>query len=130
MAGLIGLRGQLGQRASQARITRAVRQDGRVDVCDFVGSGHRSIVRHALLDGLLSIVPSGEKCTGVMGAENGCRLCSTRITVPSAGRVSQSTPLLARFEPKDGDLTASRVCLQAIAAPTTDWPDNTLNAYL
>jgi hypothetical protein len=32
--------------------------------------------------------------------------------------VSQSTPLLARFEPKDADLTASRVCLQAIVAPT------------
>lgn len=50
----------------------AARQDGRVDVWHFVGSGHRSIVRHALLDGL-SIMPSGEKCTGVMGAENGCR---------------------------------------------------------
>jgi hypothetical protein len=41
-----------------------------------------------------------------------------QITVPSAGGVSQSTLLLPRFEPKDGDMTANRVCLQAIVAPT------------
>ena len=44
-------------------------------------------------------------------------LGKVQITVPSAGGVSQSMPL-ARFEPKDGDMTANRVCLEAIVTPT------------
>ena len=39
----------------------------------------------------------------------GNRDSATRI-LPSAGDVSQSTPL-TRLEPKDGDTTANRVCL-------------------
>jgi hypothetical protein len=33
-------------------------------------------------------------------------------------RASRAPPLLARFEPKDGNTTANRLCLQAIVAPT------------
>jgi hypothetical protein len=46
-----------------------------------------------------------------------CPAGEVQMIVPSVGRVSQSTPL-ARFEPKDGDMTANRLCLQAIVAPT------------
>ena len=42
---------------------------------------------------------------------------SRKYSVPSAGEASQSTPL-ARLEPKEGNMTANRRCLDAIVAVT------------